>query len=64
MLLKVGEKVRLSQLGRLKYSDHYRNPHAGRGVIIRVLQEEEYAYQVAWDTYSNDYTKGDLEIWP
>lgn len=59
-MLKVGTKVHISSLGKLKYSNSRSNPHRLKGEVVRVGMGR---YSVKWSNgRQNIYGDGDLEV--
>ena len=60
---KVGDRVCMSEVGRLKYKHKETNPHSGIGVVTRVAGSGALPISVTWDTGRvNVYEHNQLEV--
>lgn len=61
-MLKVGDKVIMSEEGRREYSNTHNNPHRSEGKV-EGIRDEYYCYSVTWDNGGcNFYRAIDLDL--
>jgi hypothetical protein len=61
--MKIGDRVKLSEAGRLRYHNRLNNPHHTEGVLVEPPSWTSWPYRVQWDNeYPNSYKEGQLEL--